>query len=118
MNKEIKEKTRFFLREMGVPTHLLGYRYLEVAIPRCLEYPEEKYNVTTMLYPGVALEVNSTGSRVERAIRHAVEVAFLRIDPTTIEHYFGNTIDPMKGKPTNSEFLAGASQWVEEQLED
>lgn len=94
------------LLDLGVPCHIKGYPYLITAIGAVVENPELVNAVTSVLYPMVAISHNTTGSRVERAIRHAIECGWDRGDLEVMQHYFGNTISISKGKPTNSEFIA------------
>ncbi|MBQ5347073.1 MAG: sporulation transcription factor Spo0A [Ruminococcus sp.] len=94
------------LHEIGVPAHIKGYNYLRDSIIMSIENPEIINAVTKKLYPGVAKKYETTSSRVERAIRHAIEVAWDRGDVDVLNSYFGYTIHNGRGKPTNSEFIA------------
>lgn len=94
------------MREIGVPAHIKGYHYLRQAIILTIEEPELMNAVTKVLYPTVAKQNKTTSSRVERAIRHAIEVAWDRGDVDVLSSYFGYTIQNSRGKPTNSEFIA------------
>ena len=94
------------LHQIGVPAHIKGYSYLREAILLTMEQPDYIDAVTKRLYPEIAHRNNTTPSRVERAIRHAIEVAWDRGDLETLNRYFGYTIQNMRGKPTNSEFIA------------
>lgn len=94
------------LHEIGVPAHIKGYHYLRDAIRISVEDREMISSVTKKLYPGIASLHETTASRVERAIRHAIEVAWDRGDVDTLNSYFGYTIHNLRGKPTNSEFIA------------
>lgn len=94
------------MRQIGVPAHIKGYQYLRKAIMLCVEDGEMMGSVTKILYPTVAKEFKTTSSRVERAIRHAIEVAWDRGDVDVLSSYFGYTIQSQRGKPTNSEFIA------------
>ena len=94
------------IHEIGVPAHIKGYRYLRDSIMMTVNNMEIINSITKLLYPTVAKLYNTTPSRVERAIRHAIEVAWDRGEPDTLNHYFGYTIASGKGKPTNSEFIA------------
>lgn len=96
---------RRILLELGVPNSIKGYGLLACAIRIVAEDPSVAERVTKELYPEVAKRFGSIPSRTERAIRHAIEVAIDRSDYETICRYFGNTISPKKGKPTNSEFI-------------
>lgn len=94
------------LHQIGVPAHIKGYHYLRKAIMLSVQNPDIINAVTKQLYPTVAKEYETTSSRVERAIRHAIEVAWDRGDVDVLNSYFGYTIHNGRGKPTNSEFIA------------
>ena len=94
------------IHQIGVPAHIKGYQYLRTAILMTIEDNEIINSVTKILYPTVAKKYQTTTSRVERAIRHAIEVAWDRGDIDTLNSYFGYTIQNSRGKPTNSEFIA------------
>ena len=94
------------IHQIGVPAHIKGYQYLRTAILMTIEDNEIINSVTKVLYPSVAKKYETTTSRVERAIRHAIEVAWDRGDIDTLNSYFGYTIQNNRGKPTNSEFIA------------
>ena len=94
------------IHEIGVPAHIKGYQYLREAIMMTVQNMEVINAVTKILYPEVAKRFGTTASRVERAIRHAIEVAWDRGDLETLQKYFGYTVSNAKGKPTNSEFIA------------
>ena len=94
------------MREIGVPAHIKGYLYLRQAIMLTVNDPDLMHAVTKVLYPTVAKANKTTSSRVERAIRHAIEVAWDRGDVDVLSSYFGYTIQNSRGKPTNSEFIA------------
>lgn len=94
------------IHEVGVPAHIKGYQYLREAITMVVENIELLSAVTKELYPSIAKKYNTTPSRVERAIRHAIEVAWNRGKIDTINSLFGYTVHNDKGKPTNSEFIA------------
>ena len=94
------------IHEIGVPAHIKGYQYLREAIIIAVNDMDVINAVTKVLYPEVAKRFATTPSRVERAIRHAIEVAWDRGDLETLQHYFGYTVNSAKGKPTNSEFIA------------
>ena len=95
-----------FIHEMGVPAHIKGYQYLRDAIIMTVNDSQMLGAITKILYPEIAKKHKTTSSRVERAIRHAIEVAWSRGKVETIEEMFGYTINSGKGKPTNSEFIA------------
>jgi len=94
------------IHQIGVPAHIKGYHYLREAIIMSVNDPDIINSVTKQLYPAVAKSFSTTSSRVERAIRHAIEVAWDRGDVDVLNSYFGYTIHNTKGKPTNSEFIA------------
>ena len=102
----LEERLPELLHMIGIPAHIKGYRYVRYAIVFAKNNPEAIESVTKALYPAVAKEYGTTPSRVERAIRHAIEVAWDRGDPQIFEKTFGFSIDPKRGKPTNSEFIA------------
>ena len=94
------------MKQIGVPAHIKGYQYLRESIILSINDPELMHSVTKVLYPTVAKNNKTTASRVERAIRHAIEVAWDRGDVDVLSSYFGYTIQNTRGKPTNSEFIA------------
>ena len=102
----LEETVTGIIHEIGVPAHIKGYQYLREAILLSVEDMDMLNSVTKILYPGIAAKYNTTPSRVERAIRHAIEVAWSRGKMDTIDEMFGYTINNGKGKPTNSEFIA------------
>ena len=99
-------KVTDILHQIGVPAHIKGYQFLRDAILLTMNEPEYINAVTKRLYPEIAKKNATTASRVERAIRHAIEVAWDRGDVDTLNSYFGYTIHNLRGKPTNSEFIA------------
>ncbi len=103
---DLKATVTEIIHEIGVPAHIKGYQYLREAIILTVEDMDVINAVTKVLYPAVAKSFNTTPSRVERAIRHAIEVAWDRGDLETLQKYFGYTVSNTKGKPTNSEFIA------------
>ncbi len=94
------------IHEVGVPAHIKGYQYIRSAIRMAIEDMEVINHITKQLYPDLAKAYKTTPSRVERAIRHAIEVAWNRGRNETMESIFGYTVSSDKGKPTNSEFIA------------
>ena len=102
----LKNQVTAIIHEIGVPAHIKGYQYLREAILIAVDDSEVINAVTKVLYPAVAKRFGTTSSRVERAIRHAIEVAWDRGDLETLQKYFGYTVSNSKGKPTNSEFIA------------
>ena len=103
---ELKNMVTSIIHEIGVPAHIKGYQYLREAIMIAVEDMDVINAVTKVLYPEVARRFSTTPSRVERAIRHAIEVAWDRGDLETLQRFFGYTVNSTKGKPTNSEFIA------------
>ncbi|MCD8045660.1 MAG: sporulation initiation factor Spo0A C-terminal domain-containing protein [Clostridiales bacterium] len=103
--RTVQEVTRL-LRELGVPAHIRGYGYLREAILLSLADLQMIHRVTGMLYPTIAGRYQTTACRVERAIRHAIETAWDRGNPETMEEIFGYTVSSSRGRPTNSEFIA------------
>ena len=104
--RDLERQVTAIIHEIGVPAHIKGYQYLREAIGLAVDDMEIINAVTKVLYPAVAKKFNTTSSRVERAIRHAIEVAWDRGDLETLQKYFGYTVSNAKGKPTNSEFIA------------
>ncbi len=100
------------IHQIGVPAHIKGYNYLRDAIMMSVKNNEMISSITKILYPTVAKRHQTTSSRVERAIRHAIEVAWDRGDMDTLDSYFGYTIQNNRGKPTNSEFIAMISDKI------
>ena len=94
------------IHQVGVPAHIKGYQYLREAIMMAVKDMETVGAITKILYPTIAKKFKTTSSRVERAIRHAIEVAWDRGDLETLQAYFGYTVSGLKGKPTNSEFIS------------
>lgn len=103
---DIESQITKIIHQIGVPAHIKGYQYLRSAIMMTVADGGVINSVTKVLYPSVAKEYSTTTSRVERAIRHAIEVAWDRGDIDTLNSYFGYTIQNDRGKPTNSEFIA------------
>ena len=105
-----------FIHELGVPAHIKGYQYVRTAIMMVVENMELLNYITKQLYPVIAKKYSTTSSRVERAIRHSIEVAWSRGRPETMNQIFGYTIDTGKGKPTNSEFIAMVADRIRLQI--
>ena len=103
---DIEAQVTRIIHQIGVPAHIKGYQYLRTAILLTVKDSDIINSVTKVLYPSVAKKYQTTTSRVERAIRHAIEVAWDRGDVDTLNSYFGYTIHNNRGKPTNSEFIA------------
>ena len=106
VNKQLDEKISNIFISIGIPAHIKGYHYLREAIILSINDPEMLESITKILYPTVAETFSTTPSRVERAIRHAIETAWDRGDVDILNGMFGYTISVGKGKPTNSEFIA------------
>ena len=104
------------IHEIGVPAHIKGYQYLREAIIIAVNDMDVINAITKVLYPQVAKTFQTTPSRVERAIRHAIEVAWDRGDLDTLQRFFGYTVNSAKGKPTNSEFIALIADKLQLQL--
>ena len=105
-NYDLEQDVTDMIHEIGVPAHIKGYQYLREAIMMSVEDPAMISSITKSLYPTIAKRFQTTPSRVERAIRHAIEVAWSRGRMEALDAMFGYTIDTGKGKPTNSEFIA------------
>ena len=108
----LEELVTSIIHEVGVPAHIKGYQYVREAIMITVENMDVINSVTKVLYPEVAKRYHTTPSRVERAIRHAIEVAWDRGDLETLQKFFGYTVSNAKGKPTNSEFIAMISDRI------
>lgn len=104
--EDLEAKVTDMIHEIGIPAHIKGYHYLRDAIIMAVEDMDVLNAVTKVLYPTVAKKHKTTSSRVERAIRHAIEVAWSRGKLDTLDELFGYTVSNGKGKPTNSEFIA------------
>lgn len=103
---DLEKDVTNMIHEIGVPAHIKGYQYLREAIMMSVEDSSMVSSITKILYPTIAKKFQTTSSRVERAIRHAIEVAWSRGRMETLDALFGYTVDTGKGKPTNSEFIA------------
>jgi two-component system response regulator (stage 0 sporulation protein A) len=104
--KSLDQNITAIIHEIGVPAHIKGYMYLREAITMVYNDVELLGSITKVLYPDIAKKFNTTASRVERAIRHAIEVAWSRGNMDSIGSLFGYTVSNTKAKPTNSEFIA------------
>ncbi len=104
--RDLEQDVTDMIHEIGVPAHIKGYQYLREAIMMSVQDPSMISSITKILYPTIAKRFQTTPSRVERAIRHAIEVAWSRGRMETLDALFGYTVDTGKGKPTNSEFIA------------
>ncbi len=105
-NNELELMVTDIIHKIGIPAHIKGYNYLREAIMLSVNDSEMINSVTKLLYPTIAKNFGTTPSRVERAIRHAIEVAWDRGDTNVLDSYFGYTVQNQRGKPTNSEFIA------------
>ena len=106
IERNLESDVTNIIHEIGVPAHIKGYQYLRDAIMMSVNDTEMLNSITKLLYPSIAKRHKTTPSRVERAIRHAIEVAWSRGKMDTIDELFGYTVNNGKGKPTNSEFVA------------
>ena len=102
----LKQKVTNMIHELGIPAHIKGYGYVREAIMLCVKDPNKVNLITKVLYKEVAKTFQTTPSRVERAMRHAIEVAWDRGNLDTLQQFFGYTVSGVKGKSTNSEFIA------------
>ena len=103
--ENLEAQVTFIMKDLGIPAHIKGYYYLRYAIVYLAVKEIRTISITKELYPAVAKEFNTDSSRAERAMRHAIEIAWERGNPEALENYFGYTVDPQKGKPTNGEFV-------------
>ena len=117
-NQSIENMVTSIIHEIGVPAHIKGYQYLREAIIIAVDDMDVINAITKVLYPQVAKTFQTTPSRVERAIRHAIEVAWDRGDLDTLQRFFGYTVSNTKGKPTNSEFIALIADKLQLQLKN
>ncbi|MDD6188283.1 MAG: sporulation transcription factor Spo0A [Clostridiales bacterium] len=117
-DRKIESMVTEIIHEIGVPAHIKGYQYIREAIIFTVKDMELINAVTKALYPMVAKKFGTTSSRVERAIRHAIEVAWDRGDIEVLQKYFGYTVSNIKGKPTNSEFIALISDKLRLQIKE
>ena len=115
---DVEAMVTSMIHEIGVPAHIKGYQYLREAIIIAVKDMEVINAITKVLYPQVAKTFATTPSRVERAIRHAIEVAWDRGDLETLQRFFGYTVSNTKGKPTNSEFIALIADKLQLQLKN
>lgn len=104
--EKLEQKVTQMIRELGIPAHIKGYQYIRESIMLAVKDDSILNYITKMLYPSIAKKYRTTSSSVERAIRHAIEVAFLRGQAEYLEELFGYTVQTGRGKPTNSEFIA------------
>lgn len=104
-NKSLQIEVTNILHSLGIPSHIKGYQYIRSGILMVYENPSFIGSITKELYPGISNKFNTSIQRVERAIRHAIEVAWLRGDIDLMEEIFGHSVDIDRAKPTNSEFI-------------
>lgn len=114
--QEPESLLRQLLLELGTPDHLVGHPYVVEAVLMSVENRYYINNITFGLYPQVAAKFDTTATRVERGIRHLIEVTWMRGDMEVLCRYFGNTVSPDRGKPTNGEFIARLANIVTQQL--
>lgn len=118
ISHDLEKDVTEMIHEIGVPAHIKGYQYLREAIIMSVEDVEMLNSITKILYPTIGKKFQTTPSRVERAIRHAIEVAWSRGKMETLDSLFGYTINTGKGKPTNSEFIALIADKIRLQYRD
>lgn len=118
VKRDLEKDVTDMIHEIGVPAHIKGYQYLREAIMMSVADVEMLNSITKILYPTIAKKFQTTSSRVERAIRHAIEVAWNRGRMETLDALFGYTINTGKGKPTNSEFIALIADKIRLQYRD
>lgn len=106
VNRKMEEKVTTIMHEIGIPANIKGYKHIRTAVIYAIQKPSVLEAITKELYPDIAKMYQTTASRVERAIRHAIGVAWDRGKPEMLDKFFGYTVSDMKGKPTNSEFIA------------
>jgi len=109
---------RQLLLELGAPDHLIGHPYVIQAVMICLNDRRYINSITFGLYPQLAAAFDTTAARVERAIRHLVELTWTRGDLAVLDRYFGNTVSPDKGKPTNGEFIARITNIIKLRMQE
>lgn len=117
-SRDVESMVTEIIHEIGIPAHIKGYQYLRESIIMVIDNLDIINSITKQLYPTVASKFNTTSSRVERAIRHAIEVAWDRGDTDVLNSIFGYTIANTKGKPTNSEFIAMIADRLRLQLKN
>lgn len=118
VSRDLEKDVTDMIHEIGVPAHIKGYQYLREAIMMSVEDTSMLSSITKILYPTIAKRFGTTPSRVERAIRHAIEVAWSRGKMETLDGLFGYTVNTGKGKPTNSEFIALIADRIRLQYRD
>ena len=118
VSKDPDDIIRDLLVELGVPDHLKGHKFIVEALRYTVKHSDSIPSVSKELYPAVAKTFRDTPSRVERAIRHAIEVAWERCDWDVLSKYFGNTVSSLKGRPTNGEFISRASNVIRQRMRE
>ena len=113
---ELEREVTNLIKKIGIPAHIKGYRYIRTAILLSIKDSEMLEFITKNLYPQIAKQYKTKPSSVERAIRHAIEVACSKGNIELIDGFFGNTISPDRGKPTNSQFIAQIVDYFKMQL--
>lgn len=113
---DLESVVTHIIHDLGVPAHIKGYHYIRTAIIMAVENMDMLNYITKRLYPEIAKKYHTTSSRVERAIRHSIEVAWTRGHQETMDEIFGYTIHTYKGKPTNSEFIAMVADRIRLQI--
>ena len=116
--KDPEYLVRRILLEMGTPDHLVGHPYVVEAVLMAVENRYYINNITFGLYPQIAAKFDTTATRVERGIRHLIEVTWIRGDMDILCRFFGNTVNPQRGKPTNGEFIARLANLVQQQMRE
>jgi two-component system response regulator (stage 0 sporulation protein A) len=116
LERNLEEEIEQVMLVLGIPEKLKGYELMATALKLTVENPSATQALTSFLYPKVAELHQDTASRAERAIRHTIEVAWERCDQETLERYFGNTVAPSKGKPTNGEFIARIASVIRKRI--
>lgn len=111
--QDLDLRITYLLKEIGIPANILGYRYVREAVALTYKDPSYIRKITTLLYPTLAKTFDSAPLRVERAIRHAIELAWDRGNTEVFNKYFGYTIDSSRGKPTNSEFISMMADYLQ-----
>lgn len=115
---ELEAMAEDLLTQVGIPSHVLGFRFLAIGLTLIIEEPDLAYNITTKLYPRIAEEFGgTTKNRVERGIRHAIEIAWNTGDEDELRKYFGNGVSFLTGRPTNSAFLVRAASLLRRETE-
>lgn len=117
-NPNAENLVRQILLDIGAPDHLIGHPFTVEAVVLCVSDSSYANAITKKLYPQIAAKFDTTASRVERGIRHLIEVTWTRADMDILCGYFGNTVSPDRGKPTNGEFIARIANVVRQQLEE